>query len=114
MNLTSMAMTADEAKEYGGPCQVAADSPEGPVYPYGLEICLSDESLKKLGITELPPVGTELLVMAKVRVVGTRSSERQGGQKHNDVDLQITDMALSAPVKEVDAKSLYPKSKMEA
>lgn len=114
MNLTNMAMSADEAKEYGGPCVVAGDAPEGPLYPYGLSLCLNDESLAKLGIDTLPAVGTELLIMAKVRVTGTRSSERQGGEKSNDVDLQITDMALSAPVKEVDAQALYPKSKMEA
>lgn len=114
MNLTNMAMTAEEAAEYGGPVAVAGDAPEGPKYPYGLTLCLNDDCLAKLGITELPKVGTELLIMAKVRITGVRSSERQGGDKEDDVDLQITDMALSAPVKEVDAQALYPNSKMGA
>lgn len=114
MGMTNMAMTAEEAKEYGGPCVAAGDAPEGPKYPYGLQLCLNDGSLEKLGITELPKVGTELLVMAKVRVTGVRSSEQQGGDKEDTIDLQVTDMALSAPTESVDAKALYPNSSMEA
>ena len=84
---------------------VEADTPE---YPYGLRINLDDDSLKKLGITELPEVGTTMTLQAQVEVVSVSQHESDNG-KHRDMSLQITDMELDAPR---DAKNLYPNSEM--
>jgi hypothetical protein len=90
MAMTNMKMSASEAKEYSGDT-IASDSPE---YPYGLCIRLDDDALEKLGITALPAIGTEMMVMAKVIVKSTSAYSRQGGEDHKDVELQITDLEL--------------------
>jgi hypothetical protein len=68
---------------------------EEPMYPYGLCLHLSQDEMEKLGITALPAVGSEMTVTAKVFVKGTSAYETQGG-KDMSMDLQITDMEISA------------------
>lgn len=76
---------------------VQSDAPE---YPYGLRLCLDDESLTKLGITELPAIDAEFKVTALVCVVSVSQYESQGSDKPNrSVDLQIEMMEL-APAQE--------------
>lgn len=108
MELANMQMSPEAAKEYAG--GIAADPGNAPKYPYGLCICLNDDSLKKLGISDLPAVGGTFMVMAQVTVSSVRSSQQQDGDKERSVDLQITDMALEAPPKEINAQALYPNS----
>jgi len=88
-----MKLTPDEAK------QETASAPsdaEQPAYPYGLTICLDDDSLSKLGIDSLPDVGTPFLLTARVEVCSTSQYQNQGGSDRN-LSLQITDMQLDAP-----------------
>ncbi|KAG2171874.1 hypothetical protein INT44_002519 [Umbelopsis vinacea] len=66
-----------------------------PAYPYGLSICLDDETLAKLGITELPKVGTVMQLTALVEVCSVSQYENQDGAD-NSLSLQITDMELAA------------------
>jgi len=76
---------------------VGMDAPE---YPYGLRICLDNESLTKLGITELPAIDAEFKVTALACVVSVSQHESQGSDKPRcSVDLQIEMMEL-APAKE--------------
>jgi hypothetical protein len=92
MTMINMQLSKEEANEEAG------ISPEAPKYPYGLCICLDDDSLKKLGITTLPTVGQEMVVMARVKVTATRAYETQSEDKadsEQSVDLQITDMDIS-------------------
>lgn len=65
-----------------------------PEYPYGLRIDLNNESLDKLGIKELPEIGETMVMMAKVEVVSVGSHAHKGGDKHRNVDLQITEMGF--------------------
>lgn len=68
-----------------------------PVYPYGLEVRLDDEALDKLGLRELPEVGTTLMLCAQVDVTAVSERENlEGGktERHRDLSLQITDLAL--------------------
>jgi len=95
--MVNMEMTKEEAKEYGGLCCAGDSEDKGPKYPWGLQISLDDGSLEKLGITELPPVGTTMLVQAQVTVTSASSSQRQSGDVEQRVELQITDMELSPP-----------------
>lgn len=67
---------------------------EAPEYPYGLSISLDDESMNKLGLGELPAVGDEMMVMAKVKVQSASESEYEGEGKSRNVTFQITDMGL--------------------
>lgn len=67
----------------------------GPKYPYGLEICLSEDSLKALGISELPKVGAKMLIAGIVEVSSVSQFEEQGGKKDRSMRLQITDLELA-------------------
>ncbi len=89
MAMVSMKMSATERKEYN---EVTAS--DAPSYPYGLCIHLDDDALEKLGLTEMPAVGTELMVMAKAVVKGTSAHAYDGEQSHRSVDIQITDLEL--------------------
>lgn len=107
--MINMAMTAEEAKEeYGAPG--ATTDPELPKYPYGLIISLDDETMKKLGLTELPDVGYVMKCTAFVTVTDIGSSQSQGGEPEQRMSLQITDMQLDAPQRSnADiAAALYP------
>jgi hypothetical protein len=109
--MTNLAMSKEEAKSHYG------DSPSDdnlPRYPYGLSIYLDDDSLKKLGITDLPKVGTSLPATITVTVVGTSQRATQSGKDGETmrtcVDLQITDMDITMPSKPA-ADVLYPAGK---
>lgn len=104
--MINMKMSAEEAKEYNG----GLYTEDAPQYPYGLCIDLSDDTMKKLGITELPAVGAEMTLMAKVTVTRTGAYQTQGSDKESSMALQITDMELNKPAGRSIAESLYGKS----
>lgn len=70
---------------------------EGPLYPWGLNLNLENESIEALGMKQLPEAGETMLLVARVNVVGTTSEDvdgEGGKRKRQSVRLQITDMAL--------------------
>lgn len=108
--MPNLKMTKQEAKdEYGGSC-VPSDS-DLPIYPYGLTLYLDDDTLKKLGITDLPKVGSTMLAQITVSVTGTSQRATQSGKEGETmrtcVDLQITDMDIAPPAQSA-ASVLYP------
>jgi hypothetical protein len=91
--MISMKLTPAEAKSetmLGEPAE--SDLPK---YPYGLTICLCDDELAKLGITEIPKVGSVMQLTALVEVCSVSQYENQEGADSN-LSLQITDMELAA------------------
>lgn len=102
-------MSAEEAKEYGSiGCLEPGDAPK---FPWGLELRLCNESLTKLGMSELPKVGSKVMVVGFATVNGVTVQEEQDGEQNRHVTLQITDLAVeSAGTKSPEqiAKSLYP------
>jgi len=78
-------------------------------YPYGLCLHLEDDDLQKLGITQLPPHGSEMKVVAVAKVVGTRTDEMADGEVEGSLRLQITDLELGQAKKTPDAGRLYEK-----
>lgn len=112
MKLISMAMTPEEAKQEYPATMVGEDATKDlPKYPYGLTVCLCDESLKKLGIAGMPAVGTKMTLNAIVEVVGVSQDQRQG-ETESDMRLQITDMALAPAPEKTAAQGLYSASDM--
>jgi len=105
--LVSMKLSVEEAK---AETMLGSSSDDDlPKYPYGLSICLDDDALEKLGITELPAVGSTMQLVATVEVQSVSQYENQKGADNN-LNLQITDMALSVPTKRDPASmasSLY-------
>lgn len=86
----------------------ASLSTQGPSYPYGLELRLEDESIDKLGLEDLPKVGSKLRLEARVEV--TSCSVHEDGArktKRRSVTLQITDMELEAIGKKKAEEKLY-------
>ena len=107
--MANLALTKEEAKrEYG---YEPSDTDNLPKYPYGLSIHLDDDTLKKLGITDLPKVGTAIPATITVMVTGTSQRATQSGKEgeamRTCVDLQITDMDITMPSKPA-ADVLYP------
>ena len=113
MMFTNMAISAEEAAEQGygvQPTALGADE-DTPKYPYGLEISLDDESLKKLNITALPEVGYTFMISALATVTGGGMQLVQDGDDEKNLRLQITDMQLDAPPTDASkiAAQLYGK-----
>lgn len=81
----------DKRKDMGEPCSIEAMAPD---YPWGLCIHLDADELDKLGLTELPQVGTEIPVTVKVKVTRVSQSAVEGSDEQRSVDLQITDMGI--------------------
>jgi hypothetical protein len=107
--MPNLAMTKEEAKkEYG---YEPSDTDNLPKYPYGLSIHLDDDTLAKLGLADLPKVGSNLVAQITVTVTGTSQRATQSGKEGETlrtcVDLQITDMDIAAPAKPA-ADVLYP------
>ncbi len=77
--------------------QQAASEPmkDAPRYPWGLSLHLDEEALDKLGEDTLPDIGTELMLVARVKVTGVQANESDSG-KRRSVSLQITHMCLEA------------------
>lgn len=89
--LINMELSPEQAKEYSQP-----DPGDAPKYPWGLELRLEDEQLKKLGITALPAVGAALQLTARVEVTSISQNDSQSGGERRCLSLQVTDMALGA------------------
>lgn len=98
--LVSMKMTKSERAEKN---TVSSDAPDRPIYPYGLEVRLDTDALEKLDLDELPEVGGEMTLLAKVKVTGASSSDTEYG-KSRSVSLQITDLCLEDGNKDLATK----------
>lgn len=85
------------------PQEPASVMTEGPRYPWGLAVNLDEESLQKLGVANLPDVENEMILVGRVKVTRTQSSQDEGGKRHRSMELQITDMALNNGDDEKDA-----------
>lgn len=98
--MANLALTKEEAKDQYG---IEPTDESLPKYPYGLSIYLDDDALKKLGMTDLPKVGTSMPATITVMVTGTSQratqSSKDGEQMRTCVDLQITDMDITLPTK---------------
>ena len=92
--LISMKRTPEDMrKDMGETAPVTSIAPD---YPYGLCIHLDKDELDKLGMRQLPDVGSEFPICASVRVTCVRKSAVEGADEETSVDLQITAMAVDA------------------
>lgn len=104
MDLVSMKLTKAEAKAE------ASIEYKPPEYPYGLKIDLDNDALEKLGIAQLPEIGTPMTVTARCEVCSVSAYESQGqDKKQRNLQLQITDLGLSpaTSTQEETANALY-------
>jgi hypothetical protein len=99
--LVSMKMSSAEQRKRTEPSSIASDA---PMYPWGLSLNLDNETLEKLKVDELPEVGDERLVIAKVKVTSVSSNESESGS-NKSVSLQITEMCLEDAGEKAAAES---------
>lgn len=98
MKLSSMKIDRKKSEKAG-----PSISMDEAMYPYGLEVRLDTDALKKLGLADaLPKVGKGMKLEAMVDVTSVSENDRKGGGKSCSVTLQITDLGL-ATVKDNDA-----------
>lgn len=104
MALKDLALTPEEAKDtmLGG---IAPDAGDAPKYPYGLCLDLNDEALKKLGITALPAIGSEMRITAVGKVTRISAYEEQDGAEQC-LGIQLTAMDMTGP-DQTTAQKLY-------
>lgn len=96
MKMANMQMTKADRKRMRAGYPVGADTLD---YPWGLSINLDESAIKKLGITELPDVGEELMVHACAKVVRV-SASASDKVTNRAIELQITDLMLTQEMKE--------------
>lgn len=70
---------------------VSIDSPE---YPYGTRICLDNEMLDRLGIDNLPKVGSSFAVSGIGEVISVSEHDGQDG-KRRSIDIQLIRLAVT-------------------
>lgn len=109
--MANLELSKKEAKDKNGDCSPCGDM---PMFPYGTSLYLDDDTLKKIGLTELPKVGTSMPGQIVMKVTGTSQRaymDKDGKEEMRTcVDLQITDMEL-APAEKSVADVLYPAAK---
>lgn len=89
-NMIDMALSPKEAEEE---CAPAYDPSQGPKYPWGLGICLTQEELDKLQLSASDvEVGDIVHIMAFAKVTSVSSTETQEGA-NSRVELQIIALA---------------------
>ena len=83
-------------------------------YPYGLRIHLDENSIKKLGIKDLPDVKDGVGVKANAKVINSGTSSSEDGTKRY-LELQITHMEMGPHEEEKKdgATQLYTSQKTE-
>ena len=103
MKMASMKMSPEDQEDMGA--SIAVEKPE---YPYGLCLHLDNDQIEKLGLGELPPAGSSMMIHAQcdVRDVSVSDDAERGKQRR--MSLQITDMMIvPMKAKEEPAKKLY-------
>ena len=92
---TDMAQTEDDKVDTGLAGHLLGE--DGPKYPYGLKINLTEKEIEKLGVdtSDWKP-GDVFQLHALAKVVGTHESEREGGNKCCNVEMQITHLAADS------------------
>lgn len=98
--MKSMKMSEQESAEYAMPTAMSGQ----PLYPWGLQITLDDESLKKLGLSNLPALDEVLEIRCKAQVTGLNSRKEGNDEDESCVILQITDMEVESRDRDVASK----------
>ena len=93
MKLIDMKMSKADLKED----QAALTTPSNP-YPYGLCLNLDTDELQKLGIAQLPKVGSEYHIVAVGKVTSVSANVSESSGENANMSLQITMLSLDTEV----------------
>lgn len=87
-HLVSMKLSKKDAEE-----EFEVKAEDRPRFPHGLTLRLDDDSLKKLGITKLPSVGDEMIVVGIGRIQSSHENRRQSGVERS-VSIQLEQLEV--------------------
>lgn len=104
--MKDMARAKEKKKNQTMLCCPAEEEDDTPKYPYGLRISMCDESLKKLGINELPALGAKFTLRAVCEVDSTSQYQEKDGADRT-LGLQITAMELDSGTAPTPVDQLY-------
>lgn len=88
MKLHSMKLSKKERKE-----NIPKVVSEGPSFPYGLRLCLDNDSLEKLGLKSLPKTGVKMTIQAIGEVVSVSQHESENNDDRR-IEIQIHDLGI--------------------
>ena len=101
-NLVSMKRTKADKKRNRTECALV----DQESFPYGLTISLDDESLTKLGIKDLPPVGTAYIVVGVGKVESvSKNSDSQRDSRNVRIQLEKLEVGPLKKASAIDAVS---------
>jgi hypothetical protein len=101
-------LKSDPKPKPGQASNLVAPVYDEPAYPYGTRLHLNSETLAKLGIKDMPKVGTKVRIMAMAEVVSVSQNQERDGDENRELGLQITDMDVPKP-----SGAMYDKSDMD-
>jgi len=87
MSIVDMKLSDEEKKDMHKPSVLE----DGPEYPFGLHLHLNPDVVRKLAISEPPDVGSEMVILAKVKVDNVGLEHGRDDMKKMNIGLQITD-----------------------
>ena len=111
--LVDMAYSKADLKSKNKEMAVGPSGQPDP-YPWGLSLTLDKCCLDKLGIKQLPQVGSELHLLAVAKVTSVNQSAREGQDEESRVGLQITMMQVVLEESAADEKGEKETPKAEA
>lgn len=89
MKLNDMRVTDEEKKAREVRCGMRCDGDDGPDYPWGLSINLDQDSMRKLGMTEMPKLGEIMHLEAVAKITSLSENSSEGSDDSRNVTLQI-------------------------
>lgn len=109
MTMISMRLTDQDKKDQAAKETLVSERAR---YPYGLRINLDPESVKRLGMEDMPEVGKKMVMLAKVEVVNISKENERDDQEEYSMGLQITDLAFEKGEEKGDdvAQAFYGES----
>lgn len=97
------------AKADAIPSTASKTPSKSPSYPWGLSFSLDHGGLTKLGMKNIPKVGTAMTVHARVHVKSSSSGMSEDGTPHRNADFQITHMRFKDAGEEAHEPSDSPR-----
>ena len=91
--MIDMKLAKEKAKKMATGCEPSVG--KGPRYPYGLELNLEKDQLKKLGLsTKGRKVGEKGTIVAEYEISSISERQQQSGEDSQNMSLQITKLKI--------------------
>jgi hypothetical protein len=96
MKLTSVKLDPKKKDDSTKVCEPCCGDPSKPEFPWGMQITLETEQIKKLGGLSDFDIDDKVTIKATGSIIELNKEKRQGGNDRNTVRIQIEAIALSS------------------